>query len=129
MPKVGEAFPSKWLKADDLQGRACVVTISRLASEDVGDDTEKPVLYFAGKAKGLVLNKTNANIIAEVLGTDEMNDWRGRAITLYPTRVEFQGKKVNAIRVQDVAPAAPQVPHRSPEPPPEFQAEDSDIPF
>jgi len=33
----------------------------------VGDDHDKPVLYFKGKEKGLIVNKTNANNILRAL--------------------------------------------------------------
>jgi hypothetical protein len=56
-------------------------------------------VYFAGKEKGLVLNKTNANMIVEIAGSDETEDWEGVQIVLYSTRVDFQGRRVDAIRV------------------------------
>ena len=39
--KLSAAFPSKYLKADDLQGRSFNVQISHYAIEDVGTD-DKP---------------------------------------------------------------------------------------
>ena len=100
--KIGSAFPSDYLKAADLQGRAVKVTIGGLTHEEIGDSA-KPVLHFVGKDRGLVLNKTNANMIAEVLGSDETDDWEGKTITLYATKVDYQGRRVDAIRVQPVA--------------------------
>jgi hypothetical protein len=63
---------------------------------DVGDDT-KPVAYFEGKDKGLVLNKTNSNTISAAYG-DETDDWVGAEIVLYETMVEFQGQRKPGIR-------------------------------
>jgi|SRR5689334_8541984 len=100
MPRVSEMFPSSYLKADDLQGREVTVVIDSWESETLGEET-RPVLYFVGKQKGLVLNKTNANMVAEIAGTDEMNDWQGLRITIYPTRTDFQGKRVPCIRVKE----------------------------
>ena len=109
--KVGQAFPSKYLSAADLEGHARKVIISHYNIEEIGeegDKREKPVLYFEGKKKALVLNVTNANMIAEVLGSDELDDWVNKEIELLPARVEFKGKIVDAIRVKDnrVAPPA-----------------------
>lgn len=101
---INAAFPSTYLKASDLQGRRVTIGIDRVAIEDVGGE-HKPVLYFLGRDRGLVLNKTNGSIIAEMYGP-ETDDWHGRSITLYPARVEYQGKIVDAIRVHLVAPAA-----------------------
>ena len=66
--------------------------------QDIGDDN-KPVARFKNKSKALVLNKTNLRSIEEITGTDETDDWRGARITLYPTRVDYQGRRVDAIRI------------------------------
>lgn len=88
--KIGAAFPSKYLKAADLQGRRVPVTIDRVELEDVDDGDRKPVLYFRGTDRGLVLNRTNAAALTDHLGTDETDQWRGRRVVLFPTRVDFQ---------------------------------------
>lgn len=101
MPNINDAFPSNYLKASDLQGSQPVVTIDRVAFEPVGRDKEmKPILYFTGKEKGLVLNKTNAKNIAHLCGSFQTEDWTGFAIRLYSANVEFQGDTVEAIRVK-----------------------------
>ena len=121
--RVSEAFPSNYLRAADLQGRDVTVIIEKITSEDIGDD-HKPVLYFAGKDKGLVLNKTNANNIALQYG-DDMDDWIGKLVTMFPTQVDFQGKSVEAIRIRmrKTPTRKPPIPDLPPE-----GAED-DIPF
>lgn len=96
--KVSEAFPSQYLKAADLNGRNVSLTIKNVDIETIGDD-RKPVAYFEGKEKGLVLNKTNANTIAFAYG-DDMDEWRGGEIIIFPTTTDFQGRTVDAIRVK-----------------------------
>ena len=96
--RVSEAFPSDYLKAADLRDRTIMVVIDRVEMKDIGDD-HKPVVYFQGKERGLVLNKTNANNIALAHG-DDMDDWVGKEIVLFPAMVDFQGKTVQAIRVR-----------------------------
>jgi hypothetical protein len=101
MPNIDSVFPSHYLKASDLNGASPVVTISRLAVEPIGRNKEmKPVLYFVGKDKGLVLNKTNASKIAQLSGSKDTDDWAGVRIRLYATEVEFGGESVEAIRVR-----------------------------
>lgn len=95
---INEVFPSKYLKAADLQGRQVTVTIDRAEQDKLGDDT-KLIVYFQGKEKGLVCNKTNANNIAAIYGQDT-DDWRGCEITLFEAMVDFQGKTVPSIRVR-----------------------------
>ena len=101
--KMSEMYPdtSTWLKAADLQKRRVVVEISHVKAEELNNNgvTEtKAVVYFKGKEKGLVLNKTNASQIAYLYG-DEMDMWGDKQIELYPTMVDFAGKMVEAIRI------------------------------
>lgn len=117
---INNAFPSTYLKAADLQGKSVNIAIERVQFEELGGE-HKLIVYFIGSDRGLVLNKTNANIIAEMHGP-ETDDWHGKKITLYPARVEFQGKIVDAIRVKlaqaDRPAAVSQAPLNKPAPPP-----------
>lgn len=139
MPNINDAFPSNYLKASDLQGHQAVVTIDRVEFEPVGRDREmKAVVYFIGKQKGLVLNKTNARKITEVTGSALTEEWHGLAIVLYQTEAEFGGETVECIRVKPVQKAkmqrmTPAPPPPKPEPEPERELvgalTDDDIPF
>lgn len=95
---IDSAFPSKYLKASDLQGHNVTVKMGRVEQEKIGDDM-KLILYFQGKEKGVVLNKTNANNVAAIYG-GETEDWYGKEITLVEAMVDFQGKSVPAIRMR-----------------------------
>jgi hypothetical protein len=102
--RIGQAYPSKYLKACDLpDGKMVGVTIDHVQIENVAGndnpDDEKPVLYFVGKGKGMVLNKTNANTITAGYG-DETEDWHGKPVLLFSAEVAFQGKMVPSIRVK-----------------------------
>jgi hypothetical protein len=99
---INEAFPSNYLKASDLQGKEPTVTISNVTMEKLGDDA-RMILYFQGKQKGMVCNKTNATNIAAVYG-DDTDNWLGCPITLYVAWVDFQGRSVQGLRVRPVAP-------------------------
>lgn len=96
--KISEEFPSKYLKASDLQDRDVRVTMGNVEKEKLGDDM-KLVLYFKGKEKGLVLNKTNSNSIVDAYG-DDTDDWFGHDIILFSVMTDFQGKVGPAIRVR-----------------------------
>ena len=127
--RISEAFPSNYLRATDLQGRNIKVTIDRIEMEEIGDD-RKPILYFIGKEKGVVLNKTNANNIAAAYG-DNTDDWQGAEVVLYEAMVDFQGKTVAAIRIR-IPPRKPvreqnAAPPRQEAPPPADP--DDSIPF
>jgi len=131
MPNINDAFPSNYLKASDLRGQQPVVTIDRLAFEAVGRTKDmKPVLYFAGKEKGMVLNKTNATLIAQLAGTSETDEWAGIRLKLYAATVEFQGNQVEALRVKAAPPVAAGNGHSAPAPAPAAKPiHADDIPF
>lgn len=96
--KMSEEFPSKYLKASDLKGQEVKVIMSNCEREEVGDG-EKPVLYFKGKEKGVVLNKTNAYTISDFYG-DDTSDWYDQPIILFSIMTEFQGKPMAGLRVR-----------------------------
>ena len=79
--RISNAFPSEYLRPADLQERQVTVKMSRLEIREVGDE-KKPVLFFEGKDKGLVLNKTNAKTISTVYGdeTDGLGGRRDRSL-------------------------------------------------
>lgn len=134
---VNDAFPSNYIKASDLGDKKVLVTIDRVEMESLGrgaDKETKPVLYFEGKQKGLVLNKTNSKKIHDIVGSWEDSDWQGHQVVIYATETEFGGDTVSCIRIlpppkNGGKPAAPK-PAPKPEPPAEdFQASDDDVPF
>ncbi len=127
MANIDSAFPSKYLRAADLGNAEPNLTIRSVESETVGDD-QRLVVYFEGKTKGLVLNKTNANAIADIANSRNTDDWGGFRIKLVKARVDYQGKRVDAVRVDtpDQAGAAKSKPKPMPEP---VDVDDSDIPF
>lgn len=96
--KLSTAFPSNYLKADDLQGREVPVTIAKYALEKLGEE-QKLVIYFAGKEKGMVCNRTNADRIAHYYG-DDLDHWIGKAVILGTELVSFQGKTTEGLRVK-----------------------------
>lgn len=137
--RISEEFSGSWLKAVDLRGQRVTVIIDGVKKEEIGqgEDREyKPVVYFQGKDKGLVLNKTNGNTIAELHG-DDTDNWGGKPVVLYPTKVQFGAKMVDAIRVDtavasDVAtPGVQPAAAPAPAPAPAVAADDfdDDIPF
>jgi hypothetical protein len=89
------------MKASDLQGKMVGVTIDRVEYEPVGQQKEmKAIVYFHGKKKGLVLNKTNAKKIIALSGSALTEDWAGFRITLFPAETEFAGETVDCIRIR-----------------------------
>ena len=110
--KIGSAFPSKYLNAEDFKGKGPVqFTIVDCRAEDVGTEQKpqvKPCLYVAFQnvslAKPIILNKTNAETIAMDLG-DETDAWRGHTVEVFLVMVQNpQGQTVPGIRLRVVHP-------------------------
>jgi hypothetical protein len=118
--KSTDAFKSTYLKAADLRGRRVVVTIDRVVMESVGqgkDAEDKPVMYFRGKDRGLVVNTTNWQRLAAWLGGDESDFWIGRQCILGTEPTTMAGKPTIGLRVVGV-PGADLQPASTPPVPP-----------
>lgn len=100
--KISNAFPSKYLRSEDLEmGKQYKVTIDRVLVEDVGRENNpehKPVVYFVGAKKGMVLNKTNAMTLATLFG-DETDSWPGREIYLFVAMTTMMGEPTKGLRL------------------------------
>jgi hypothetical protein len=130
VPKLNEIYGGNYMKAEDIKDKGDVgVTIERVSIVEMDDGKKKAVLHFKNSEKTLPLNVTNANMLEELLGSDDTDDWEGKRVCLYTCKVDFQGKRVLAIRIK----GAPQkAAARAPQPPPppvEDELDDSDIPF
>lgn len=94
---------SQWLKAEDLQGAKPVVTIesAEIKENTYNGETKKQiVLTFVGKDKQLGLNFTNASRIAELMETQDHEEWVGRAIKLFTDKTTLaDGRTVPCIRI------------------------------
>jgi hypothetical protein len=112
-----EVFPSKYLKAADLNGKPVVVTIEGAPLETLkspeGKEQVKTVLYFRGTKKAMPLNMTNWDAVADICG-DDSDDWPNRQVELYPAKTQMGGKTVDCIRVR--MPAQRGQPAKKPEP-------------
>lgn len=102
---IGEIYQSNsdFLKADDIGNNFWTATISAVDMKQFDDGSRKLFIMFHELDKGLVLNKTNADMIGDLYGKDT-DGWLGKQVMLFTAPVDYQGKKVNAIRVR--APAS-----------------------
>ena len=63
------------------------------------------VAKFVGAKKAMILNKTNCKIIAKVLGTPYIEQWKGGKIIIYVAQVDAFGEMTDALRVKNQKPA------------------------
>ena len=113
------AFPKRYLKAADLGGKDVSLTVASVSIEALrdtrtGGEKDKYIIRFVELADRegserphlFVCNETNAGLIAEATGKNEMLQWNGERITLYPTRVKVGREMKDAIRVRPTKPTA-----------------------
>lgn len=132
MAQINQLFPSKFLKYDDLQGKRVVVTITEAK---VGEYNGKPTveLRFKGTDKQFSASRINCMAIAEAVGSTDTDDWIGKRVTLFPTKIEVAGQWKPCVRVDPVPPPPPANANGSqqkpaPPPPPAMRSEfDDDI--
>lgn len=95
---------STYLKAAELRGHTVKVEILKIDPKATmhrpgsAETDTAPVLYFKGKEKGMVLNKTNKNTIADLHGRDPRK-WIGKQIEIRAEMVKYKGKLVPGLRV------------------------------
>ena len=105
MTNYNDVYPSKYLKAADLDGGRHEVVINVCKRDLVGHPPDdKLVITLDEFTKRFILNKINAKTIASIAGTDDYTAWAGTRVVLYPTRVEFSGELRDTIRIDNPAP-------------------------
>lgn len=102
---VNEIYQSNsdFLKADDIGNNFWTMTISAVEMKAFDNGERKLAVAFENHDKTLLLNMTNARAISDLYGGGT-DGWIGRQIMLFTMPVDYQGKKVNAIRVRGPAP-------------------------
>lgn len=97
--------PSPWFGAGDFDGVGKELTIGQVMMQQVGAEY-KPVIYFQGQEKALVINPTNNKLIIAMLGWDS-NDWIGQKIVLFSYSAMFNGQPQLRIGVRQADGVAP----------------------
>lgn len=100
---------NRYVAAFDLKGKDWTLRIVEVKSEQVdnqkGDKKRKVVVYFEKAEKPFLSNTTNCKTIASLYGTN-VDGWKGRSVTLYPTTTTAFGEVVDCIRVRPMKPGA-----------------------
>jgi hypothetical protein len=110
--KKNDVFPSRFLKAGDLNGEPLTLTIASAAYETLknhkGSEEQKLVVGFRKTKKLLVVNVTNFDAIVDVSGEPDSDDWIGYKIEVYPSEVQVGTEMKPCLRVR--APAQGELP-------------------
>jgi hypothetical protein len=103
MAKKSEAFPSRFLHAEDMNGKPMTVTIASADFETLkydGKEQRKMVLTFRETKKVLTVNVTNWDMIVLITGQEDSSNWPGHKIELYPSTTQVGAKMVACIRIR-----------------------------
>jgi hypothetical protein len=99
------AFECDFLDATDIPPAGFTVTIAAVTPpgterDKQGKNIDKAIVAFTGAKKRLILNKTNAKIIALAYGK-KASEWIGKPVTLTVRYLEkaFGQKNVPVIRI------------------------------
>lgn len=103
---INQLYGGDYLKAADLQGKPRQLTIAGVDAREFDQQDkdgnsykkQKAILSFAKTERQLVLNVTNANMIAAIYGPDT-DAWIGKVVELRSEKVPFGSNIVDAIRV------------------------------
>jgi hypothetical protein len=97
--QLNDIFPKRYARAEELQGKEVTLTIARVVAEKMrpnpkAPEVQKLVAYFREARKGVVMSKSLAYQIADILGSEETDDWAGKIITLTTEWMDMAGRKV-----------------------------------
>ena len=106
MSTPAPASPKNWsdldlfLKAAHLKTAIVPATIDRIEFQTVhprpGQEVIKPVMYFQGKQKGLILTSTNQDFLRATFG-DDITASYGKSITLRGVNKTVAGRAIETI--------------------------------
>lgn len=102
MPNIDKMVTSKYLKIADVPDPV-IVTIMGVKQVNVAQNDAEPEMKWAIKFqefdKPMVLNTTNLQVAAKVLGSKDTDDWKGQEIILFTDpNVSFGGQVVGGLR-------------------------------
>ena len=101
---IDDYYGSDFLGAADIKETPTWVIVDSQVgqSEKYNKGKERIILTLEAneERKDWTLNRTNANKIAELLGSKHTEDWVGAKLTLYTVMVSVNGEEKEGIRVK-----------------------------
>lgn len=96
-----QLYPGRFLKSGELLGKKVTVVIDDVSIDELEGEKGKKVqgiLYLRGKAKQIVLNKTNGLCLKAMFGR-KLGDWIGKRIVIFQGTTKFGADTVDCIRI------------------------------
>ena len=116
MPTIHDLKESRFITQHDVEP-AVIVTIESFEEINVAkagaEEEFRWCVWFKEFDKAMTLNSTNGQIIASIIGSEELNDGIGLNVVLYrDPNISFGGRVVGGIRIR-----APKKDYKAPTPP------------
>ena len=131
--KKNDVFPSRFLKAGDLNGEPITLTIASAAYETLknpkGSEEQKLVVGFRKTKKLMIVNVTNFDGIADATGEADSDDWINHKIEVYPSEVQVGTEMKPCLRVRAPSQGELKAAVAKKKPPAETDDMDDEIPF
>lgn len=92
---------------DVPDGEDLIVTVDHAARDDVKNERgseKKLTLHFVEDYKPMILNATNSKAISEAVGSTKVEDWSGKRVAIYTTKVTAFGGTTDALRIRNYPP-------------------------
>ena len=92
---------------DVPDGEDLVLTVDKAARDDVKNERgseKKLTLHFVEDYKPMILNATNSMAISEAVGSTKVEDWSGKRVAIYTTKVTAFGGTTDALRIRPYPP-------------------------
>lgn len=106
MPNTDSMFAA-YLRKEDIEPFGAAghdVTINDVRKDSIlsnGEEIDKWFMDLGEFPHPLVLNKTNADEVAEILGSKDTEDWGGKMVNLFVDHdIQFKGSKVGGLRLR-----------------------------
>lgn len=102
---MDKSFLGSW---DVPDGSDLVLTIDYVSKDEVQNEKgreKKLAIHFKERdAKPMICNVTNAKRIAKAYGTNKVEQWAGKKISIYTEKVTAFGGTTDALRIRDYPP-------------------------
>ena len=92
---------------DVPDGEDLVLTVDKAARDDVKNERgseKKLTLHFVEDYKPMILNATNSKALSEAVGSTKVEDWSGKRVAIYTTKVTAFGGTTDALRIRNYPP-------------------------
>lgn len=83
---ISQLYPRRFANGNDIGAATPTLPICKVTMEQVGP-VRKPVIWFLGARKGIILHATLARQIAAIHG-DDTDQWHGKRVTIHTVPVK-----------------------------------------